>query len=58
MLARGNSPCQSGVLVCLTGISPCQSGVLVRVGQGIGPNEPGGISPCQSGVLVRVSQGY
>ena len=47
-----------GVLVCLTGISPCQSGVLVRVGQGIGPNEPGGISPCQSGVLVRVSQGY
>ena len=58
MLARGISPCQSGVLVCLTGISPCQSGVLVRVGQGIGPNEPGGISPCQSGVLVRVSQGY
>ena len=28
------SPCQSGVLVCVTGISPSQSGVIVRVSQG------------------------
>ena len=32
MSIRGNSPCQSGVFVCVNhGISPCQSATLVRV---------------------------